>query len=62
MGNDFAYVVQAVAPNFVWKTTQFPAAKNGYLWCIVLQVLLSKLTHFNINDLKHADLSFLKLV
>ncbi|KAH8905231.1 MFS general substrate transporter [Coniochaeta sp. PMI_546] len=40
MGNDFAYVVQAVAPNFVWKTTEFPAARTGYLWSIVLQILL----------------------
>ncbi|KAJ5897029.1 uncharacterized protein N7473_006428 [Penicillium subrubescens] len=39
MANDLAYVVQAVAPNFVWKTTDFPAAKKGYLWCIVLHVL-----------------------
>jgi ACS family pantothenate transporter-like MFS transporter len=41
-GNDFAYVLQAVAPNFVWKTTAFPAAKKGFLYSIVLQVLLSK--------------------
>ncbi|KAM5354784.1 hypothetical protein ACJ41O_001430 [Fusarium nematophilum] len=40
MANDLAYVVQAVAPNFVWKTTDFPAAKKGYTWSIVLQVLL----------------------
>lgn len=30
------------APNFVWKTTDFPAAKKGYLWSIILQVLLSE--------------------
>ncbi|KAH6970946.1 major facilitator superfamily domain-containing protein [Ilyonectria sp. MPI-CAGE-AT-0026] len=42
MANDFAYVVQAVAPNFVWKTTDFPAARKGYTWSIILQVLLSK--------------------
>jgi MFS family permease len=51
-GNDLAYVVQAVAPNFVWKTTDFPAARKGYLWSIVLQVLLSKYTdhpmHFDV--------------
>lgn len=41
-GNDFAYVVQAVAPNFVWKTTDFPAARKGYAWSLVLQILLSK--------------------
>jgi ACS family pantothenate transporter-like MFS transporter len=40
LGNDLAYVVQAVAPNFVWKTTDFPAAKKGYLWSIILQILL----------------------
>ncbi|KAH6972289.1 major facilitator superfamily domain-containing protein [Ilyonectria sp. MPI-CAGE-AT-0026] len=40
MANDLAYVVQAVAPNFVWKTTNFPAAKKGYTWTLVLQVLL----------------------
>ncbi|KAJ5180880.1 major facilitator superfamily domain-containing protein [Penicillium capsulatum] len=39
LANDLAYVVQAVAPNFVWKTTDFPAAKKGYLWCIVLHAL-----------------------
>ncbi|KAK3335130.1 allantoate permease [Cercophora scortea] len=44
MGNDFAYVVQAVAPNFVWKTTEFPAARTGYLWSIVLQILLIVVT------------------
>lgn len=45
-GNDLAYVVQAVAPNFVWKTTDFPYARKGYLWSIVLQILLGKFTHF----------------
>ncbi|GAB7348214.1 hypothetical protein MBLNU459_g6213t1 [Dothideomycetes sp. NU459] len=40
MANDLAYVVQAVAPNFVWKTTAFPAARKGYTWAIVLQALL----------------------
>ncbi|KAI5460555.1 major facilitator superfamily domain-containing protein [Mariannaea sp. PMI_226] len=39
MSNDLAYVVQAVAPNFVWKTTDFPAAKKGYTWCIILHSL-----------------------
>ncbi|KAG4444328.1 hypothetical protein IFR05_000202 [Cadophora sp. M221] len=39
-GNDLAYVVQAVAPNFVWKTVEFPAARKGYLWAIVLNILL----------------------
>ncbi|KAI3037443.1 hypothetical protein CBS147352_11010 [Aspergillus niger] len=44
LANDLAYVVQAVAPNFVWKTTDFPAAKKGYLWSIILQVLLMVVT------------------
>ncbi|KAH8783258.1 allantoate permease [Diaporthe sp. PMI_573] len=44
LGNDLAYVVQAVAPNFVWKTTDFPAARKGYLWCIVMQILLVLVT------------------
>ncbi|KAK4155281.1 allantoate permease [Chaetomidium leptoderma] len=37
---DFAYIVEAVAPNFIWKTTDFPSAQKGYTWCIVLQCLL----------------------
>jgi hypothetical protein len=45
MGNDLAYVVQAVAPNFVWKTTDFPRARKGYTWSIVLQVLLGGFTY-----------------
>lgn len=24
----------------MWKTTEFPAARTGYLWSIVLQILL----------------------
>lgn len=57
MGNDLAYVVQAVvrfrrtlrngtliwqAPNFVWKTTKFPAAVKGYEWSLGLSTLLSE--------------------
>ena len=33
-GNDFVHVVQAVAPNFVWKTTDFPTARKGYTWSL----------------------------
>ncbi|KAJ7061567.1 major facilitator superfamily domain-containing protein, partial [Mycena amicta] len=40
MGNDLGYVVAAVAPNFVWKTTDFPRAMKGYHWSIVMQCLL----------------------
>ncbi|KAI1855632.1 hypothetical protein JX265_006035 [Neoarthrinium moseri] len=39
MANDLAYVVQAIAPNFVWATVDFPAAQKGYLFTAVLQVL-----------------------
>ncbi|KAJ7066190.1 major facilitator superfamily domain-containing protein [Mycena amicta] len=39
LANDLAYVVQAVAPNFVWKTTEFPRARKGYHWSIILQCL-----------------------
>ncbi|KAH0279185.1 MFS general substrate transporter, partial [Aureobasidium melanogenum] len=44
MANDLAYVVQAVAPNFVWKTTAFPAARKGYIWVISLQGVLIVVT------------------
>ncbi|KAJ7694821.1 major facilitator superfamily domain-containing protein [Mycena rosella] len=40
LANDLAYLAQAVAPNFVWKTTDFPRATKGYHWSIVLQFLL----------------------
>ncbi|KAK0498033.1 allantoate permease [Armillaria luteobubalina] len=40
LGNDLAYVVQAVAPNFVWKTADFPLAEKGYHYSIILQFLL----------------------
>ncbi|KAI5481213.1 MFS general substrate transporter [Pseudohyphozyma bogoriensis] len=46
MGNDLAYVVQAVAPNFVWKTTAFPAARKGFSWVIGLNTLLVFYTLF----------------
>ncbi|WWC90247.1 uncharacterized protein L201_005180 [Kwoniella dendrophila CBS 6074] len=39
-GNDLAYVVQTIAPNFVWKTTAFPAAKKGWTWSLGLNALL----------------------
>ncbi|WWC57517.1 uncharacterized protein I303_100049 [Kwoniella dejecticola CBS 10117] len=38
--NDLAYVVQAVAPNFVWKTTDFPQAKKGWTWSLALNIIL----------------------
>ncbi|KAH0359669.1 MFS general substrate transporter, partial [Aureobasidium melanogenum] len=44
MANDLAYVVQAIAPNFVWKTTKFPAAHKGYTWVAVLQGVLIVVT------------------
>ncbi|EPE08955.1 allantoate permease [Ophiostoma piceae UAMH 11346] len=44
VANDLAYVVQAIAPNFVWKTTDFPAATRGYTWSIIMQILLVVVT------------------
>jgi ACS family pantothenate transporter-like MFS transporter len=38
--NDLAYVVQAIAPNFVWKTTDFPKATKGWTWVIGTNSLL----------------------
>lgn len=40
LGNDLAYVVQAIGPNFYWKTTDFPAARKGWTAVIVYQCLL----------------------
>ncbi|KAH7255060.1 hypothetical protein NW759_012644 [Fusarium solani] len=40
VANDLAYVVQAIMPNFMWKTTDFPAARKGYTYSSILQVLL----------------------
>jgi hypothetical protein len=40
--HDIFWLKQSQAPNFVWKTTDFPAAKKGFLWSIILQVLLSE--------------------
>ncbi|KAI8653102.1 MFS domain-containing protein [Fusarium keratoplasticum] len=40
VANDLAYVVQAIVPNFMWKTTDFPAARKGYTYSSILQVLL----------------------
>ncbi|KAK7052448.1 hypothetical protein R3P38DRAFT_2762817 [Favolaschia claudopus] len=51
LGNDLAYVVQAVAPNFVWKTTDFPRATKGYHWSIILQFLLSETLSRDRRDL-----------
>ncbi|KAK0449049.1 major facilitator superfamily domain-containing protein [Desarmillaria tabescens] len=40
LGNDLAYVVQAIVPNFVWKTVDFPRARKGYHYSIILQFIL----------------------
>ncbi|WWD22599.1 hypothetical protein CI109_107092 [Kwoniella shandongensis] len=50
--NDLAYVVQAVAPNFVWKTVDFPRAKKGWTWVLSLNVLLIVHTTFVIFMLR----------
>ncbi len=41
LGNDLAYVVQAIAPNFVWKTADFPRAEKGYHYSISMS------SHYN---------------
>ncbi|ODN73695.1 hypothetical protein L202_07240 [Cryptococcus amylolentus CBS 6039] len=38
--NDFAYVVQAIVPNFVWKTVDFPEARKGWTYSVSLNVVL----------------------
>ncbi|ODN86836.1 pantothenate transporter [Cryptococcus wingfieldii CBS 7118] len=38
--NDFAYVVQAIVPNFVWKTVDFPQARKGWTYSVSLNVAL----------------------
>ena len=44
VANDLAYVLQAIAPNFFWRTTDFPAARRGYTWSITLQILMVAVT------------------
>ncbi|OCF72392.1 pantothenate transporter [Kwoniella mangroviensis CBS 8886] len=39
-GNDLAYVVQSIMPNFVWKTVDFPAARKGWTYSLSLAILL----------------------
>ncbi|KAF5569534.1 transporter [Fusarium phyllophilum] len=46
IANDLAYVVQAVVPMFMWRTTDFPAARKGYTYSTILQVLLILETAF----------------
>ena len=38
--NNLSYVMNAVAPNFVWKTVDFPAAHKGLEYMAILQALL----------------------
>ncbi|KAK0190018.1 major facilitator superfamily domain-containing protein [Armillaria mellea] len=47
LANDLAYLVQAIAPNFVWKTADFPRAQKGYhystiLWTTLILFLLRR--------------------
>jgi hypothetical protein len=35
-------LISSQAPNFVWKTTDFPAATKGWTWVLVLNSLLSE--------------------
>ena len=52
LGNELAYVVQALAPNFVWKTTAFPKATKGLSWTIGLSTLLIFWTFFTLYLIK----------
>ncbi|CDZ97527.1 Permease of the major facilitator superfamily [Phaffia rhodozyma] len=38
--NDMAYLVQAIAPNFIWKTVDFPKARKGHIWSISLSSII----------------------
>ncbi|KAJ5907558.1 hypothetical protein N7495_000240 [Penicillium taxi] len=38
--NNLSYVMNAIAPNFVWKTTAFPAAHKGLSYMAIMQGLL----------------------
>lgn len=55
-------MVQAVAPNFVWKTTDFPRAAKGYTWSTVLNALLSKSPETLIDQLVYAILTYSSVV
>jgi MFS transporter, ACS family, pantothenate transporter len=55
-------VVQAVAPNFVWKTTDFPRAAKGYTWSTVLNALLSKSPENLIGQLGYTILTVSSVV
>lgn len=44
----------------MWKTTDFPYARKGYLYSSVLQVLLSKFIEYHLKHVLHTNiLSFL---
>lgn len=36
--------MQSVAANFVWKTTEFPAARKGFRWSISLSTVVVSFT------------------
>lgn len=46
-----------MAPNFVWKTTDFPRAAKGYTWSTVLNALLSKSHEILIHQLAYTILT-----
>ena len=41
--NDLAYVLQAIVPNFVWKTVDYPKATKGLSYSIGLNLLITPL-------------------
>lgn len=46
LGNTLAYIVQAIAPLLVWKTTDFPKASKGLRWSMSVSSLLIFYTFF----------------
>jgi len=41
--NDLAYVVQAIVPNFVWCTVDYPQATKGLSYSVLLNLLVTPL-------------------
>lgn len=56
--NDLAYVVQAVVPNFVWRTVDFPEARRGLGYSVGLSLAVTPLAlvvrHLHERDKRRA--------
>lgn len=57
--NDLAYVVQAIIPNFVWKTVDYPKSTAGLSYSVAISALVVPLTfvirHLQGRDLRRAE-------